>query len=60
MARVKEFVHQAETRLLTPRSTNGIRVLEDTLHLMTHDLPLDSYLNPRPIIREAAARMADH
>jgi Zn-dependent M16 (insulinase) family peptidase len=57
MERVKEFVHQFEVNLLTPRENNGIRILEETMNLMNHRLDFTSYMNPRPHLEEAVSKL---
>lgn len=56
---MKEFVHQFEVNLLTPRENNGIRVLEECMNLMNHRLDFETYLNPRPYLEEAARKLLE-
>ena len=46
-------------KLRTPERTNGIQMLEKTLHFMNHRFDLESYLNPSQTLHEAVAKMAD-
>jgi hypothetical protein len=55
--RIREFVHQFEVNLLTPRENNGIRVLEESMNLMNHRLNFEPFLNPRPYLEEAASKL---
>lgn len=35
-----EYLHQLRIRLATPRETNGIKLLEESIYLMNHRMNL--------------------
>ena len=59
MQRVKEYVHQFEVDLLTPRQNNGIRVLQEGINLMNHRMDFELFMNPRKYLTQALDKLQD-